>query len=226
AAPMLTRTPSSAGAPEAGETPPSARARGLVDALVDATPASRDRVVDLLRAASICVVVLWHWTFSILHWRRGALTMPNPIGDVPGLWAATWLLQVMPLFFLVGGYANLAGWEATVRRGGGARAFLARRFARLLRPTAVYLLAWLVVDLAWQAGGGRSVLDWGLVVFVPLWFLGVYAGVVLLVPVTARLHAGRPGATIAALGLGIVAADLARLGLGVDGAGLVGLAGS
>ena len=33
-----------------------------LDALVDATPASRDRVVDLLRATSICVVVLWHWT--------------------------------------------------------------------------------------------------------------------------------------------------------------------
>jgi peptidoglycan/LPS O-acetylase OafA/YrhL len=195
-----------------------------VDALVDATPASRDRTVDLLRAVSICVVVVWHWTFSILHWRRGALTMPNPIGDVPGLWAATWLLQVMPLFFLVGGYANLAGWEATVRRGGDARDFLAKRFSRLMRPVAVYVLVWAVVDLAWQAGGGRSVLEWGLVVFVPLWFLGVYAGVVLLVPVTARLHAARRGTVLVALGAGIALADLARVGPGVGWAGLAGSA--
>jgi hypothetical protein len=61
-----------------------------LDALVDATPATRDRVVDLLRAASICVVVLWHWSLSITHWRDdGTLTMPNPIGDVPGEWALT-----------------------------------------------------------------------------------------------------------------------------------------
>ena len=212
-----------------------------VDALVDATPDSRDRVVDLLRAVSICVVVAWHWTFSILHWRDGALTMPNPVGDVPGLWAATWLLQVMPLFFLVGGYANLAGWQATVRRGGGTRDFLAKRFARLLRPVVVYVVAWTVLDLAGRAGGGRSVLDWGQVVFVPLWFLGVYAGVVTLVPVTARLHgdgvsdgvgvgigAGRwrAAGTLAALGIGVAAADVARLGYGLRAGGATGLVGS
>ena len=212
------------------QTVPSDPAPALsVDALVDATPASRDRVVDLLRAVSIVVVVLWHWTFSILHWHDGRLSMPNPIGDVPGLWAATWLLQVMPLFFLVGGYSNLAGWEAVVRRGGGAREFLAKRFGRLLRPVAAYLAVWAAVDLAWRAGGGRSVLEWGMVVLVPLWFLGVYAGVVALVPVTARLHgvvAGRLRAgTLVVLVLGVAVVDGARFGFGVD-AGWVGLAGS
>jgi hypothetical protein len=75
-----------------------------LDALVDATPATRDRVVDFLRATSICVVVLWHWSLSITHWDGDyALVMPNPIGYVPGKWAATWVLQVMPVFFFVGG---------------------------------------------------------------------------------------------------------------------------
>jgi hypothetical protein len=201
-----------------------------IDTLVDATPASRDRVVDLLRTVSIAVVVLWHWTFSITHWRDGALRMPNPIGDVPGLWAATWLLQVMPLFFLVGGYANSATWSATCRdRGeaGGwelARRFWAKRVARLLRPVGIYVACWAVIDLAWQAGGGRSVLDWGLVVFVPLWFLAVYMAVVTLVPLTARWHAARPAITIVALAAGIVAADVARLGAGIEQAGLAGSA--
>ncbi len=159
------------------------------DALVDATPASRDRVVDLLRAASICVVVLWHWSLSVTHWHAGRLTMPNPVGDVPGLWAATWVLQVMPVFFVVGGYANLAGWQAVTRDGGGARRFVQARLARLGGPVVPWLGCWLVADLAAQAAGGRSVTDWGMVVFVPLWFLGVYAGVVAAVPLTARLHA-------------------------------------
>ena len=197
-----------------------------LDALVDATPAARDRVVDLLRAVSIAVVVLWHWSLSITHWRDGALTMPNPVGDVPGLWAATWVLQVMPVFFLVGGYANLAGWQAAGRDGGGAAGrFLRSRMRRLLGPLVPWLGCWLVADLAWQATGGRSVVSWGMVVFVPLWFLAVYAGVVLAVPVTARLHARWRWRVPAAMVAAALAADALRLGADV-GAPVVGLVGS
>jgi hypothetical protein len=64
-----------------------------------------------------------------------------------------------------------------------------------------------------------------MVVFVPLWFLGVYAGVVLAVPVTARLHRRWRWRVLAALGAGIVVADAARLGAEVGGP-VPGLAGS
>ena len=128
--------PTSLAAPAA--TPADAPAPLTVDALVDATPASRDRFVDLLRALSIVVVVLWHWVFSVTHWTdAGRLTMPNPVGDVRLLWVATWLLQVMPLFFLVGGFSNLAAWDAARRRDGTAGAFLRSRLQRLFRPVAV-----------------------------------------------------------------------------------------
>lgn len=218
--------------PTAPTEPAPGPAARSVDALVDATPASRDRVVDLVRAVSIAVVVLWHWAFSVLHWGDGELRMPNPIGEVPGLWAATWLLQVMPLFFVVGGYANLAGWTAAEREAAAARAaggpgpsatrrFLARRLARLGRPVAMYVAAWAAVDLVVRAGGGRSVLDWGMVVFVPLWFLGVYVAVVALVPVTARLHAAAGHRVLLALGAAVLAADAIRFAGGVGGAGLV-----
>ena len=197
-----------------------------LDALVEGTPASRDRVVDLFRAVSIAVVVLWHWSLSVTHWRAdGSLTMPNPVGDVPGLWAATWVLQVMPVFFFVGGYANLAGWQAVARDGHGARRFVQSRMRRLLAPLAPWLGCWAVVDLALQGGGGRSVTDWGMVVFVPLWFLAVYAGVVLAVPVTARLHRVWRWRVLAVLAAGAMAADVARLGLERGGA-LPGLLGS
>src|SRR5262245_15211985 len=87
--------------------------------LADHTPATRDRYVDFLRALSIVVVVLWHWVFSITQWNEdGSLGMPNPIGDVPGLWLATWILQIMPVFFFVGGYANLASLTAYEAKGG------------------------------------------------------------------------------------------------------------
>ena len=196
-----------------------------LDDLVDATPASRDRVVDLLRAASICVVVLWHWTLSVTHWHDGRLTMPNPVADVRGLWAVTWVLQVMPVFFLVGGYANLAGWAATTRDGGGAGRFVAARLRRLAAPLVPWLACWLAFDLAVRSAGGRSVLAWGTVVFVPLWFLAVYAGVIAAAPLTARLHAAHRGRVLLALAAGVAVAEVLRLGAGVGGP-LPGLVGS
>ncbi len=195
-----------------------------VDALVDATPASRDRFVDALRALSILVVVLWHWVFSVTHWNGdGALTMPNPVGEVRLLWLATWLLQVMPLFFLVGGFANLAAWDATRRKGGSARDFLRARLSRLGRPVAVFLAVWLVGDAVVRATvpGYPGVLHWGQVVFVPLWFLGVYAAVVALVPATAWLHRHGRELTLVAMGAGIALADLGRFHLGWERLGLV-----
>jgi acyltransferase-like protein len=157
--------------------------------------------------------VLWHWTLSITHWDSdGELTMPNPIGYTPGKWAATWVLQVMPVFFFVGGYANLAGWQSVVRNGGGARRFVGTRMRRLLVPVLPLLAVWGVFDLVVQATGRRSVLEWGIVVFVPLWFLGVYAAVVAAVPVTARLHEAWRWRVPAVLAGAVLVADTLRLG--------------
>ncbi|WP_286085410.1 acyltransferase family protein [Mycolicibacterium porcinum] len=180
-----------------------------------------------MRAASICVVVLWHWTLSITHWDGDySLVMPNPIGYVPGKWALTWVLQVMPVFFIVGGYANLAGWQAVTRDGAGAARFLGARMRRLLTPLLPFLAVWVVFDLVVQATGRRSVLEWGIVVFVPLWFIGVYAAVVAAVPLTARLHQAWGWRVPVVLAATVLAADMMRLGPGWGGPvpGLVGSA--
>jgi hypothetical protein len=194
-----------------------------VASLVDATPASRQRYVDFLRAVSIGVVVVWHWVFSVTHWQGGMLTMPTPIGSVRLLWLATWLLQVMPLFFFVGGYANLAAWEGVRRSGGGVREFWRSRLERLLRPVAVFLGVWIVADtiLGILFDGYRGVVHFGMITFVPLWFLGVYTAVVLLVPVTAALHQRARVLPCAAFGAVIVLVDLERFRFGVDQLALV-----
>ena len=83
------------------------------DRVAAATPAERDRFADLLRVASIVVVVAGHWLMAVVGWRGGRVEAGNAIALAPGLWLATWLLQVMPLFFFVGGLANLV----SARRG-------------------------------------------------------------------------------------------------------------
>ena len=162
-----------------------------VSEMADLTPTTRDRTVDLLRAGAIAVVVLWHWVFSVTHRNAaGAFTMPNPLDQLPGSWVLTWLLQVMPLFFVIGGYADLAAWTSSQRRGDSALGFLRSRARRLLLPPAAMVAAWVGVEIGRTLlfPDARSVLSWGLVVFVPLWFLAIYSATTLLVPLTARLH--------------------------------------
>jgi surface polysaccharide O-acyltransferase-like enzyme len=191
-----------------------------LDRLVAATPASRDRPVDALRAFSIGVVVIWHWVFSITHRADGELVMPNPIEQVPLAWLATWVLQVMPVFFLVGGFANLAAWDRTEAAAGP---FLRRRLARLLRPAGMFVVAWAAAEalLLVTVPGYPGVVEYGLIVFTPLWYLAAYLGVVLLVPLTAAAHRRAALPAIVVLGAAVAAVDAVRFGLGLEVAGLI-----
>ena len=114
------------------------------------------------------IVVVWHWMFAVTHWTAaGALTMPNPISSVPGLWLATWVLQIMPLFFFVGGFANYVAWNANTRKGGPVGRFLTTRLRRLVLPTAALIATWAVVDVTLRSvvPGYTGVLHWGFAVF-------------------------------------------------------------
>lgn len=158
--------------------------------IADQTPPGRERYMDFLRAFSILSVVLGHWFIAIIYWNNQRIGVGNVIGNVRGLWAATWVFQVIPLFFFVGGFANaktLAGFQ---RRGEPIGLFLRTRLARLLRPTAVFLAVWLPIQLVLHIIdiGGNRLIRGGIVPFAPLWFLLVYLGVVLLSPVMLKLH--------------------------------------
>ncbi|WP_422774294.1 acyltransferase family protein [Plantactinospora sp. WMMC1484] len=178
------------------------------------TPAQRERYVDLLRAVAIIMVVLGHWLIAVLdHDDAGRLRGHNALEEITWAHPGTWLFQVMPLFFLVGGYANAASLGSQRRRGGDAGDWLRDRSGRLLRPTTVLLvLLALAALLARLLGAGptqvREVVWYAT---VPLWFLSAYLCVVLLTPVTYALHL-RYGLAVPVVLLGLAAAgDLARL---------------
>ena len=94
----------------------------------------RNAYVDFLRAFSLLVVVAWHWVFTIVLWRDDGPHATNPIGFTSGMWAATWLLQVMPLFFYVGGYSHLTAWERARSRGESIGRFVLVRLKALAVP--------------------------------------------------------------------------------------------
>ncbi|WP_261808475.1 acyltransferase [Nonomuraea sp. C10] len=192
--------------------------------MVADTPASRDRVVDAARALCIVVVTLWHWTLSVNHRTAdGSLAMPNPIDAVPGGWLATWVLQIMPVFFLVGGYANLVGRQRAQARGTTAGQFVRGRLRRLLWPTAVWALVWLAGELIAAAlpGPHRWMWEWFPGYLTPLWFLGVYGLLIAVVPITASLHDRYGAGVLAALVLLIALGSVANRGAGLVWAGWV-----
>jgi peptidoglycan/LPS O-acetylase OafA/YrhL len=163
--------------------------RGL-RTLADATPAGRDRYADFLRVTSVAAVVLGHWTITAVSRSSDGLAAGNVLSSTPWLWLATWVFQVMPVFFFVGGFANMVSWQAMGRRGGGYVDYLAGRMARLLRPVLVFVVVWLALPLVLGRLGlpTEQVELVGKVMGQPLWFLGVYLMVVALAPVMVRLH--------------------------------------
>ena len=87
--------------------------------------ADRDRYVDFLRAFSLVIVVIWHWVFTILLVSPESVTPNNPIGFTRGMWAMTWVLQVMPVFFFVGGFTHRLAFDNY--QTGDSRRFLRKR---------------------------------------------------------------------------------------------------
>jgi fucose 4-O-acetylase-like acetyltransferase len=165
-----------------------------LDEMVARTPESRDRYVDFLRALSILAVVFGHWFIALILWNRGVIVVYSAIGVTSGLWLATWVFQVIPLFFFVGGFSNATSFEAAKRRGTSTAAFLRSRAQRLLRPTLVFLVAWVAIEVALhlldRGGTGlvRGIRLGNTLPFGPLWFLAVYFGIVLLSPLTLAAH--------------------------------------
>ncbi|MCR9093862.1 MAG: acyltransferase [bacterium] len=154
-----------------------------------ATPDTRNRYVDFLRAASITVVILGHWLVAAPYLPdAGALVAGNMLEIAPWTRWLTLAVQVMPIFFLVGGYANHTAWTAAVERGTPYPRWLAGRFQRLIAPVIPVLLAWVAIaGIAPFAGADPALM--GLLsqaALVPTWFLAVYVMVGVLVPITYR----------------------------------------
>jgi hypothetical protein len=193
---------------------PTAGIRGLATRIDAATPPHRDRAVDALRALAIAGIILGHWLVTALvlgHGRTGGtLHNASPLASLPVLTPLSWIFQTLAVFFLVGGYAAARTYP------GDYRAWLRARLARLSRPVAALAAVWVPLAVGLSIGGVpwrtegtvlRLVLD-------PLWFLGVYAGLMALTPLALAM-VRRLGACAACVPAAVVAAvDLVRFGLG------------
>ncbi len=116
----------------------------------------------------------------------------------------TWIAQIMPLFFVVGGFAGIGAWRRIEASGGTAADFIRSRILRLATP----------VDRALRGARGRRARDAphrrgprsirliGIGITSPLWFLAAYSFAQAYLPGLATFHARAPWWTLATLAAG------------------------
>ena len=189
--------------------------------LADATPADRNRAVDALRAASILVVVFGHWLMAAVVVRDGALSAGHLLDEAPWTHPLTWVLQVMPVFFVVGGFSNGVSWRSARTRGEAYGGWLRARLRRLVLPVIPLIGVWTVG--AWVAL--RAGLDPEMVrlasqvALVPTWFLAAYVVIVTLTPAGLALWEGIGWWSIAAGLAAAAAVDAVAIGLEIEAIG-------
>ncbi|MFC6285217.1 acyltransferase [Nocardioides sp. GCM10027113] len=186
----------------------------------------RNRVVDLLRATALVAMVLGHWVMAGLYVDRpdgpagaAVLRRDSLLALEPWTHPFTWVLQVMPVFFLVGGYVNALSWRRSRARGATYGWWLRGRVSRLARPLVPLLVAWSVLPLvAPYAGVGT---DWvgiaARAALVPTWFLAIYLLVVAAVPMTLAAWERWGWGSVATGVVAMALLDLATLNGAVPG---------
>ncbi|WP_240686744.1 acyltransferase family protein [Amycolatopsis suaedae] len=180
--------------------------------------------MDWLRAVSLLVVVVWHWAFTILRWTPDGPQPTSPLGFLSGLWPLTWLLQVLPMFFYVGGFAHLTAWRRAEARGEGLREFVWAQVRRLVWPAAILVAVWGLLGLTLgQFFDARWVGNTVMLVLSPLWFLGVYVGLLLLLPLSLWSHRRFGVLTLVWLAGTAMVVDVLRFRYGLDWAGWINL---
>ncbi len=176
----------------------------------DSARPNRNLAVDFYRVSGVILIVLGHWLAGSVTYRDGLFGRQNPLVDMPWTQWLTWFFQAVPVFFFVAGFAGALSWAHRDVR----EAWIRRRLARVLGPTAVYVALMSAVVIALQAAGVvGDVLEYaGWAVAMHLWFLAVYVLVVSLTPVAVAAQRRWGLRSPVALAAGVVIVDAATLG--------------
>ncbi|MEU5207976.1 acyltransferase family protein [Streptomyces sp. NPDC020742] len=179
------------------------------------TPGDRDRAVDGLRALALVSVPTGHWLLGgFTRDAGGALHNASPLTVLGALAPASWVLQMLGIFFLVGGHASVLSLRRATARGASTGAWLRGRLLRLGRPVIGVTAVWAaLLPVLYALGVPEATLRTGATLVIqPLWFVGIYVVITALTPYCVRA-ARRMGAWAAVPLLAAVAVvDALRYG--------------
>ena len=191
---------------------PTASSQPNVRELAAAARPDRNRAIDLYRALAMIAVSIGHWAAIVLSvGPNGALITGNALEYSPSMSWVTWILQVMPLFFVVGGFASAISLDSHMAREGRPQDWVAARLRRMVAPAITLALTWLtVLAVASGLGYGSLMAAGATAAAIPLWFLSNYAIDTAIAPYVLPAFRRAP-ARVAALTLGLFGAiEIAR----------------
>lgn len=189
-------------------------------------PGGRDTGIDFLRALCVTGVVLLHAIMVGVTVTDAGPVFENASDGTGWIIPVSWALQVMPLFFVIGGFAGFLAHRRGRERGQTDAAFVAARIHRLLRPAVLVIAVAgaLLVVLLLSGVPAHLVATAGFRFAQPLWFLGVFLLCQALLPSLAAAHRRAPVATLVLLAGAAVLVDVLRARTGNDGLGFLNLA--
>ncbi len=162
--------------------------------LVSGAKADRNRAVDFYKAIAMVAVAFGHWmAIAVFTDADGEIVAKNALEFDYSLAWLTWALQVMPLFFLAGGFSSAVSLDSHNRKGGAPQDWVANRLRRMMVPTMVLAYFWIVVLGIGSAVGFRSMAFIGASAgAIPLWFLANYTIDTAIAPITLPLFRAQP----------------------------------
>ena len=171
-----------------------------VTSRVLAASAGRDRVSDAVKALALSLVIVGHslaWTITA----DGRVI--NTLDEAPWLFPVTWVVQILPLFFLLAG-DRLRSLARDPTADGAYR-----RIVRLVSPVLPLILITVVLAaLISLLGPAPIAAAAGIIPVQIVWFLGVYLIAIAISPLLVRITRAWQ---FAALLLAIAGVDLLRV---------------
>src|SRR5699024_2611702 len=132
--------------------PSSRDAPGASRSPAEAGRTTRSSTIDLARALCVLVVVTLHALMvGVERAADGGLVTRVALAGTEWFAPASWFIQVMPLFFIVGGFASARSWRLMCARGrssgasgpsgsaGSSAEFVRSRVERLALPAAAMI---------------------------------------------------------------------------------------
>lgn len=187
---------------------------------------ARDTGIDLIRALCVVGVVLLHAIMVGVTITDGTPVFDNASVGTWWIVPLSWALQVMPLFFVIGGFSGMLAYRRSRRHEGTARSFVAARVHRLLRPAIVTVaVVGVALLIAVMLGVPPELIAVaGFRYGQPLWFLAVFLLCQALLPALVAAHERAPLRSLACLVAAAIAVDVVRAITGIDALGFANLA--
>ncbi len=159
----------------------------------------RNHVIDLARAISVVVVVLFHGLLYQIRIEDGR-PLVIPWAPSHGWWVASWFAMVMPIFFIAGGFAQAVTLDRMKQQGLGYGHYLASRGRRLVGPLVFFVTVCtaLASGFAW-AGWLDDAASLSRQFMQLLWFIAVYLVIVAAAPALLRAQDKAPWKVIVGL---------------------------